>query len=153
MDEQGLTQERAQLFLDCVAGMLHKLYDAKDDVVDPNENPMQRMMAGPAKDDFMTLLKLITFASVQKILPMMGGQAKLDPRLLAIEKGSVAVQSPDVAVYKLKPGVLTTRWVNEKGQYKINDFEFKVNWFWVIWNWRAIRTFRQQSKPAIAANA
>jgi len=105
---------------------------------------MQRLMAGPAKQEIMTLLKLVTWNVMQKLLPLMQGEGKpMDPSLLALDKATVEVQGA-TAIYRLKPGRLTTHWIEERGQYKLNDFSFKVSWLWVLLNWRRIRELRKQ---------
>jgi hypothetical protein len=141
-----LTQDKAQELLDCVKSLMEKMaaQPPAPAAVDPNENPMQRLMAGPAKQEIMTLLKLVTWNVMQKLLPMMQGEGKpIDPALLALDKAKVEVQGA-TAIYRLKPGRLTTHWIEERGQYKLNDFSFKVSWLWVLLNWRRIRELRKQ---------
>jgi hypothetical protein len=141
-----LTQEKAQELLDCVKSLMEKMA-AQPPVAatpDADENPMQWLMAGPAKQEIMTLLKLVTWNVMQKLLPLMQGEGKpMDPSLLALDKARVEVQGA-TAIYRLKPGRLTTHWIEERGQYKLNDFSFKVSWLWVLLNWRRIRELRKQ---------
>ena len=141
-----LTQDKAQELLDCVKSLMEKLAapPPAPAAVDPKENPMQRLMAGPAKQEIMALLKLVTWNVMQKLLPMMQGEGKpIDPALLALDKAKVEVQGA-TAIYRVKPGRLTTHWIEERGQYKLNDFSFKVSWLWVLLNWRRIRELRKQ---------
>ncbi|MGB2943362.1 MAG: hypothetical protein WBB04_11405 [Candidatus Macondimonas sp.] len=148
--EVTLTQERAELLRDSLAGMLQKLFEAG--APDPNDvrSPMQRLMEGPARDEFMTLMKLITFAFVQKLLPYMQGGDPMDPSLLGLAGAKVTVDG-ETATYHLKPGRLITHWTNEKGQYKVKDVGFKVSWWWALWNWRFVRDMRRKMKERQAA--
>ena len=59
--------------------------------------------------------------------------------------------SGESATYRLKPGRLTTHWINEKGQYKVQDIGFKVSWWWVLRNWRFVRDMRRKMKERQAA--
>jgi len=148
--EATLTQERAELLRDCLAGMLQKLFEAGPPDPADARSPMQRLMEGPARDEFMTLMKLITFAFVQKLMPYMGGGDPMDPSILGLAGAPVSVDG-ESATYRLKPGRLTTHWINEKGQYKVQDVGFKVSWWWVLRNWRFVRDMRRKMKERQAA--
>lgn len=148
--EVTLTQERAELLRDSLAGMLQKLFEAGAPDASDTRSPMQRLMEGPARDEFMTLMKLITFAFVQKLLPYMQGGDPMDPSLLGLAGAKVTVDG-ETATYHLKPGRLITHWINEKGQYKVKDMGFKVSWWWVLWNWRFVRDMRRKMKARQAA--
>ncbi len=87
--EVTLTQERAELLRDSLAGMLQKLFEAGAPDPGDERSPMQRLMEGPARDEFMTLMKLITFAFVQKLLPYMQGGDPMDPSLLGLAGAKV----------------------------------------------------------------
>jgi hypothetical protein len=148
--ETALTQERAELLRDSLSGMMQKLFEVGPPDPADERSPMQRLMEGPARDEFMTMMKLITFAFVQKLMPYMGGGDPMDPSILGLQGAAVSV-SGETATYRLKPGRLITHWVNEKGQYKVQDVDFKVNWWWVLWNWRFVRDMRRKMKERQAA--
>ncbi|MDY6942517.1 MAG: hypothetical protein SVU69_05820 [Pseudomonadota bacterium] len=150
MADSELTQERAELALTCTASMLRTLYEAGPQPANEAQSPMQRIMDSPAKDDILTLMKLLTWNIVEKLLPMMKGDSPMNPAILGLDTGRVVVEG-DTAIYRIKPGRLITHWVDEKGQYKINDFEFKVNWLWVILNWRLIRDMRRKRQESEVA--
>lgn len=145
----ALTRERAESFLTIMRNLMDKLYAGDEPLVSPDsDNPMQDLMGSPAKDEVLALLKLVTWNAVQRVLPMLKGPGQVDPALLGLDRATVRLKPGNVAEYRLKPGRLITRWVEERGQYKIDEFDFKVNWFWVIWNWRTVRELRRQRAAA-----
>lgn len=141
--QQGLDWDRAELALQTAANLVEKMYETGGLQTAPDENPLGALLASPMKDDMMQLMKLVTFRLVQKLMPMMGGGDPVDPELLGLRQATVEVEG-DTATYKLRPGRLTTYWVAEKGQYKIDDYRFRVSWWWVLRNFGTLRRMRQR---------
>ncbi len=147
--DKPLTSSQARLFSDTLHHLMVHLSTAKEPEDEaggssPGDNPMVRMLNGPAKNEIMQLMQLVTPQLIQKLMPMMQGGSSMDPSLLQLNKAIISRAGEEV-IYRIPPGRLVSRWTASKQGYKIDEFSFDVNWWWVCLNLRTVwRIYRQR---------
>jgi hypothetical protein len=147
-DNDTLLLQRAEQLRAHLATLLDNLYRQQPSLSEAAVDPMQSLMQGPAKDSFFGILKLVTFGLVQKLVPNMPQDA-IDPALLDLAHARISVPSANTTVFRLKPGKLTARWIDEKGQLKVDDMQFKPSWLWLLLNFRTALDLRRKFASAM----
>ena len=146
-DNDTLLLQRAEQLRGHLATLLDTLFLQQPASGDAAVDPMQSLMQGPAKDSFFGILKLVTFGLVQKLVPNMPKDA-IDPALLDLAYARISVPSANTTVFRLKPGKLTAHWIDEKGQLKVDDLQFKPSWLWLLLNFRTALGLRRRFASA-----
>lgn len=147
-ENDSILLQRSEQLRGHLSGLLDALHKQPFAADDAAVDPMQRLMQGPGKDSFFGIVKLVTFGLVQKLIPYMPKEA-VDPALLGLERARITLQGDSVTVFHLKPGKLAATWVNEKGQFKVDDLQFKLSWWWLLLNFGTARALRLQfTRPA-----
>ncbi|MBL4865536.1 MAG: hypothetical protein JKY67_04075 [Pseudomonadales bacterium] len=88
--------------------------------------------------------------SVQELLALMQELGlEIDVMLedFQLRKTKIVIEG-DRVIYQMPAANLTTFWVVEQDNYKINKFEHKVNWLWVLANLPKVLKYRKLFKPA-----
>lgn len=141
--DNTLLLQRAEQLRGHLAALLDNLYRQQPTPDDTAVDPMQSLMQGPAKDAFFGILKLVTFGLVQKLVPNIPTEA-VDPALLGLAEARIGAPAPNTTVFQLKPGKLTAHWIDEKGQLKVDDLQFKPSWLWLLLNFRTAWDLRSR---------
>lgn len=147
-ENNSILLQRSEQLRGHLSGLLDALHKQPPVPNDAAVDPMQSLMQGPGKESFFGIVKLVTFGLVQKLVPFMPKEA-VDPALLGLERARITLQGDSVTVFHLKPGRLAATWVNEKGQFKVDDIQFKLSWWWLLLNFGTARALRRQfTRPA-----
>ncbi len=120
----------------------------------PNEIA-EKVFDSLLNQQFQEVIPHLTMDIVQKLMSMMQGPA-LDINEVIEEFGlkntKITVDGMKV-IYNTPPAKLITHWVFVDDNYKMNDFEHKPNWFWVLLNFFKIRRFKAKMEAARAQEA
>ncbi len=120
----------------------------------PNEIA-QKVFDSLLSQQFQEVIPHLTMNIVQKLMPMMTG-ASMDINEVVEEFGlrntKIGVNGMTVT-YNTPPAKLITHWVFAEDNYKINDFEHKINWFWVVLHFFKVRRFKAKIDAARAQSA
>lgn len=99
---------------------------------------------------FQNIIPHFTMELVQKLMSMMQNPT-MDFDEIVEEfglKNTKVVVKGSTVIYKTPPAKLSTSWVFEDENYKINDFEYKINWFWMLLNFAKVRRFKKKIEQA-----
>lgn len=120
----------------------------------PNEIA-EKVFDSLLNQQFQEVIPHLTMDIVQKLMSMMQGPA-LDMNEVIEEfdlrNTKITVDGMKV-IYNTPPAKLITHWVFIDDNYKMNDFEHKPNWFWVLLNLFKIRRFKAKVEAARAQEA
>jgi hypothetical protein len=142
-EDNTLLLQSAEQLQTHLANLLDSLYRQQPSPGVAAVDPMQSLMQGPAKDSFFGIMKLVTFSLVQKLIPNLPKEA-VDPALLGLASARINVPAANTTVFQLKPGKLTAHWIDEKGQLKVDDLQFKLSWLWLLLNLRTALDLRRK---------
>lgn len=112
----------------------------------------QKVFDSLIERQFQNIIPHFTMELVQKLMGMMQNPTMDFDEIIEefqLRNTKVVVEGAKV-IYKTPPANLITHWVLEDDNYKINDFEHKINWFWVLLNFSKVRRFRNKMKEAQA---
>jgi hypothetical protein len=148
-ENNSILLERSEQLRWHLSGLLDALQRQPPAPANVAVDPMQSLMQGPGKDSFFGIVKLVTFSLVQKLVPYMPKEA-VDPALLGLERARITLQGDSATVFHLKPGRLTATWINEKGQFKVDDLQFKLSWWWLLLNFNTASALRRKFTVSLA---
>jgi len=117
----------------------------------PNE-VAQKVFDSLLTQQFQDVIPHLTMEIVQKLMDMMQSPT-LDMEEVIEEFGlrntKVSVYGMTVT-YDTPPAKLITYWVYQDGNFKMNDFEHKINWFWMLLNYFKVKRFKAKMEAAKA---
>lgn len=120
----------------------------------PNEIA-QKVFDSLLNQQFQEVIPHLTMDIVQKLMAMMTGPS-MDMNEVIAEFGlrntKISVNGMTV-IYNTPPAKLITHWVFADDNYKMNDFEHKANWFWILLNFFKVRRFKAKMDAARAQQA
>ncbi|HEX4974293.1 MAG TPA: hypothetical protein VFV48_00260 [Pseudomonadales bacterium] len=99
---------------------------------------------------YQDLFPHMTMGIVQKLMAMMQGPSMDMNELieeLELRKTQISVDHMIVR-YKTPPVTLITAWIPEDGNYKLNDFTYKPNWFWLLLNFSKVKRIKEKMEAA-----
>ena len=120
----------------------------------PKEIP-QKVFDNLIEKQFQHILPHFTMELVQQLMAMMQGPGlDLDTVLeeFQLRNTQIVIQG-DKVTYKMPPANLTTFWVFEQDNYKINSYEHKINWLWVLANLPKVLKVRNQMQQGKSGEA
>lgn len=95
---------------------------------------------------YQDLFPHMTMDIVQKLMALMQGPT-MDMDMLVEELGlrntKVSVDGL-IVTYKTPPVTLITAWIPEGDTYKVKDFTYKPNWFWLILNFAKVKRIKEE---------
>jgi hypothetical protein len=142
-EDKSILLERSHQLREHLSGLLGALHKQPPESAEVTVDPMQGLMQGPGKDSFLGIVKLVTFSLVQKLIPYMP-KDPVDTGLLELEHARITLLGESRTVFHLKPGKLIATWVNEKGQFKVDDLKFQLSWWWVLLNFKTALDLRKR---------
>lgn len=142
-EDKSILVERSEQLREHLSGLLDVIHKQPPESADDTVDPMQSLMQGPGKDPFLGIVKLVTFSLVQRLIPYMP-KDPMDPGLLELERSRITLLGESRTVFHLKPGKLIATWVNEKGQLKVDNLQFKLSWLWVLVNFKTALALRKK---------
>ena len=110
----------------------------------------QKVFESILTKDFQNILPHMTMDIVQKLMAMMQAPS-IDIEELAEElnlKETKITVDGLIVEYNMPPARLITAWIPEGGTYKLKDFTYKVNWFWVLINYPKVKRIKERMAAA-----
>lgn len=144
------TQEQVQNLVGAVDNVLSALKSGAGD-----EDPMTRILSGPAAGDAMVLMSSLTTNATQRLMGMMQGAASgssvMDLIDLKLAGAPVFVAATESTVV-LPMGKLIMSWAQEDDMTKVDSFAFKPNIWWFITHpvitWRLLKARKAMKQSA-----
>ena len=123
-------------------------------------SPVPREVAQKVFDSILTqqyqdVIPHLTMDIVQKLMEMMQSPTlDIDEVIeeFGLKKTKVSVYGMTVT-YDMPPAKLITHWVYQDDNFKMNDFEHKINWFWMLLNYFKVKRFKAKMEAAKAEQA
>jgi hypothetical protein len=115
----------------------------------------QKVFEAVLVKDFQNLLPHMTMDIVQKLMAMMQGPTMDIEKLakeLKLEETKITVNGL-IVEYNTPPVRLITAWIPEGDTYKLKDFTYKANWFWILLNFAKIKRIKEEMDAAKAGQA
>ena len=119
------------------------------------EEIAQKVFDSILSQQFQDVIPHLTMDIVQKLMEMIQGPTMDIEEVIDefnLRKTKVTVQGMTV-IYNTPPAKLITEWVYVDDNFKMNDFNHKVNWFWLILNFFKVKRFKAKMEEAKAQQA
>ena len=148
------TQEQVRNLVGAIDNVLSALKGGESD-----EDPMSRILNGPAAGDAMILMSSLTTNATQRLMGMMqgagaaSGSGVMDLIDLKLAGAPVFVAATESTVV-LPMGKLIMSWAQEDDMTKVDGFAFKPNIWWFITHpmttWRLLKARKAMKQSAAA---
>jgi hypothetical protein len=99
---------------------------------------------------YQDLFPHMTMGIVQKLMAMMQGPSMDMNELveeLQLRNTTISVDNLIVR-YRTPPVTLITAWIPEDGTFKLNDFTYKPNWWWLLLNFQKVKRIKEKMAAA-----